>query len=61
MINREEFGELIDANNELNKRMKVIHQEKSKWRQTIFRLKQLSEQFQRQAELVRLLGKKGLI
>lgn len=41
--------------------MKAIEAEKSKWLQTFARLKPLSKKFERLADLVKCLDKKGLL
>ena len=61
MMNREDFCEIVNANNELAERMKVLDAEKSKWRQTTARLKPLSEESERLAVLVQCLSKKGAL
>ena len=61
MVNKEEFCELVNANNELNERMKAIYAERSKWKQTAARLKPLSKEFERLADLVKCLDKKCLL
>ena len=60
-MNKEKFYELVKANNELNERMKAIDAEKSKWKQTVARLKSLFKEFERLADLVKCLDKKGLL